>query len=238
MTTSRKVVAEALGSALLLVAVVGSGIMGERLAGGNVAIALLANTIATGAALVVLILTFGPISGAHFNPVVTVADASQGGIPWRLVPGYCVAQLVGGAAGVVAAHLMFELPLLQTSTHVRAGAAQAFSEFVATFGLLSVIGGCSRRRSDMVPFAVGLYITAAYWFTASTSFANPAVTLARALTDTFAGIRPADVPAFIAAQIAGGAAATMLFTWLLPSACTRAADVVVPNREGDAVRTG
>jgi glycerol uptake facilitator-like aquaporin len=238
MTTARKVVAEALGTALLLVAVVGSGIMGDRLAGGNAAIALLANTIATGAALVVLILTFGPISGAHFNPVVTVADASQGGMRWRLVPGYCAAQLVGGAAGVLAAHLMFELPLLQTSTHVRAGAAQAFSEFIATFGLLSVIWGCSRRRADAVPFAVGLYITAAYWFTASTSFANPAVTLARALTDTFAGIRPADVPPFIAAQVAGAAAATVLFTWLLPSASRRAADVVVPNREGDAVRTG
>jgi glycerol uptake facilitator-like aquaporin len=238
MTTSRRLVAEALGTALLLVAVVGSGIMGERLAGGNVAIALLANTIATGAALVVLILTFGPISGAHFNPVVTMADASQGGIPWRLVPGYYVAQFVGGAAGVLAAHLMFELPLIQTSTHVRAGAAQAFSEFIATFGLLSVIWGCSRRRADAVPFAVGLYITAAYWFTASTSFANPAVTIARALTDTFTGIRPADVPPFIAAQLAGAAAATVLFTWLQPSSSTRAADIVVRDREGDAVRTG
>ena len=238
MTTSRKVVAEAVGTALLLAAVVGSGIMGDRLAGGNAAIALLANTVATGAALVVLILTFGPISGAHFNPVVTMADASQGGIPWRLVPGYCVAQLVGGAAGVLAAHLMFELPLIQMSTHVRAGAAQAFSEFIATFGLLSVIWGCSRRRADAVPFAVGLYITAAYWFTASTSFANPAVTIARALTDTFTGIRPADVPPFIAAQLAGAAAATVLFTWLQPSSSTRAADIVVRDREGDAVRTG
>ena len=238
MTTSRKVVAEALGTAMLLVAVVGSGIMGDRLAGGNVAIALLANAIATGAALIVLILTFGPISGAHFNPVVTVADASQGGISWRLVPGYCVAQLVGGAAGVLAAHLMFELPLLQTSTHVRAGAAQAFSEFIATFGLLSVIWGCGRRRANAVPFAVGLYITGAYWFTASTSFANPVVTLARALTDTFAGIRPADVPAFIAAQVAGAVAATVLFAWLLPPLSKQATDVVVPHPKSDTVSTG
>jgi len=238
MTTSRKVVAEALGTGLLLMAVVGSGIMGERLAGGNVAIALLANTIATGAALVVLILTFGPISGAHFNPVVTMADASQGGLPWRLVPGYCVAQLAGGAAGVLAAHLMFELPLLQVSTHVRSGAAQAFSEFVATFGLLGVIWGCSRPRSEAIPFAVGLYVTSAYWFTASTSFANPAVTFARAFTDTFAGIRPADVPTFIAAQITGAAAATVLFAWLLPPSSKRATHVVVPHNEGDAVETG
>ena len=237
MTASRRLVAEALGTALLLVAVVGSGIMGERLAGGIVAIALLANTIATGAALVVLILTFGPISGAHFNPVVTVADASQGGIAWRLVPGYCVAQLVGATAGVLAAHLMFELPLLQWSTHVRSGAAQGFSEFMATFGLLSVIWGCSRRRADTVPFAVGLYITGAYWFTASTSFANPAVTFARALTDTFAGIRPTDVPTFIAAQASGAAAATVLFAWLLPPLSTQATDVVMPHRERDAVRT-
>ena len=238
MTTSRRLVAEALGTALLLVAVVGSGIMGERLAGGNVAIALLANTIATGAALIVLILTFGPISGAHFNPVVTVADASQGGIPWRLVPGYGVAQLVGATAGVLAAHLMFELPLLQWSTHVRSGAAQGFSEFMATFGLLAVIWGCSRRRAETVPFAVGLYITGAYWFTASTSFANPAVTLARALTDTFAGIRPTDVPTFIAAQAVGAAAATVLFAWLLPPLSKQATDVVVPRRESNAVQTG
>jgi glycerol uptake facilitator-like aquaporin len=238
MTTARKVVSEALGTALLLVAVVGSGIMGDRLAGGNVAIALLANTIATGTALVVLILTFGPISGAHFNPVVTVADASQGGVPWRLVPGYCVAQIAGGALGVIAAHVMFELPLLQVSAHTRSGAAQAFSEFVATFGLLAVIGSCSRRRAETVPFAVGLYITGAYWFTASTSFANPAVTVARALTDTFAGIRPADVPVFIAAQVAGGAVATMLFAWLLPPLSNRANDVVVPHGGGDVVQTG
>jgi glycerol uptake facilitator-like aquaporin len=238
MTMLRKVVAEALGTALLLMAVVGSGIMGDRLAGGNVAIALLANTIATGATLIVLILTFGSISGAHFNPAVTVADAAQGGIAWRLVPGYCAAQLVGGAAGVLAAHLMFELPLLQASTHVRAGASQAFSEFVATFGLLAVIWGCSRRRAETVPFAVGLYITGAYWFTASTSFANPAVTVARALTDTFAGIRPGDVPTFIAAQAAGAAAATVLFAWLVPPLSKRAQDIVVPHGKDNAVRTG
>jgi glycerol uptake facilitator-like aquaporin len=238
MSTSRRLVAETLGTALLLMAVVGSGIMGERLAGGNVAIALLANTIATGAALVVLILTFGPISGAHFNPAVTVADASQGGIPWRLVPGYCVAQMTGGALGVIAAHLMFELPLLQMSTHVRAGTAQAFSEFVATFGLLAVIWSCSRRRAETVPFAVGLYITAAYWFTASTSFANPAVAVARAMTDTFAGIRPADVPSFIAAQVMGATVATMLFAWLLPPLSQRAKDVVVPHGDRGAVEAG
>lgn len=217
---ARRLVAEAVGSALLLATVVGSGIMGERLAGGNVAIALLANTLATGAALVALILTFGPISGAHFNPAVTVADASQGGLPWSDVPGYVGAQIAGAFAGVASAHVMFELPLFFASRHVRQGPAQMFSEFVATFGLLAVIWGCARRRSDAVPFAVAAYITAAYWFTASTSFANPAVTLARAASDTFAGVRPADVPGFIAAQILGAAAATGLFRWLVPS-CRR-----------------
>jgi glycerol uptake facilitator-like aquaporin len=211
---ARRVVAEGIGTALLLAAVVGSGIMGERLAGGNVAIALLANAIATGAALVALILAFGAISGAHFNPVVTLADASQRGVPWREVPGYVAAQVAGAFAGVAAAHLMFEEPLFAASTHARSGAPQAFSEFVATFGLLAVIRGCARRRADAVPFAVGAYIAAAYWFTSSTSFANPAVTLARAATDTFAGIRPADVPAFLGAQLAGAAAATALFRWL------------------------
>jgi glycerol uptake facilitator-like aquaporin len=202
------------GTALLLAAVVGSGIMGERLAGGNVAIALLANTIATGAALVALILTFGAISGAHFNPVVTLADAWQGGLAWLDTPVYIAAQLVGAFAGVAAAHTMFELPLFVASRHARAGSAQAFSEFVATFGLLAVIWGCARFRAPAVPFAVAAYITAAYWFTASTSFANPAVTLARSATDTFSGIRPSDAPAFIAAQILGGASATGLFRWL------------------------
>jgi glycerol uptake facilitator-like aquaporin len=199
---------------LLLAAVVGSGIMGERLAAGNAAIALLANTIATGAALLALILTFGPISGAHFNPAVTLADAWRGGLAWRDVPFYIVAQVVGAFAGVAAAHLMFRLPLFFASRHERSGAAQAFSEFVATFGLLAVIWGCVRFRSSAVPFAVAAYITAAYWFTASTSFANPAVTLARSASDTFAGIRPVDAPAFIAAQLAGAFTATALLSWL------------------------
>ena len=212
----RRAASEAVGTAMLLAAVVGSGIMGERLAGGNVAIALLANTVATGAALVALILTFGPISGAHFNPAVTVADASQGGLAWSAVPVYVVAQVVGAFAGVAIAHVMFGEPLFTASRHARDGLPQLVSEFVATFGLLAVIWGCVRSRSDMVPFAVAAYITAAYWFTASTSFANPAVTMARAATDTFAGIRPADAPGFIIAQLAGGGAATALFRWLLP----------------------
>jgi glycerol uptake facilitator-like aquaporin len=212
----RRFAAEFFGTAFLLAAVVGSGIMGQRLAGGNVAIALLANTIATGAALIALILTFGPISGAHLNPAVTLADAWVGGLPWREVPAYLAAQLTGAFAGVAAAHLMFSAPVYSLSVHARSGPAQAFSEFVATFGLLAVIWGTSRTRHAAVPYAVGAYITAAYWFTTSTSFANPAVTLARSLTNTFAGIRPADVPAFVAAQFAGTAAATLLFRWLLP----------------------
>ncbi len=212
----RRAAAEALGTALLLATVVGSGIMGERLAGGNVAIALLANTIATGAGLVALITTFGPVSGAHFNPAVSIADASQGGLPWRDVPIYALAQVSGAFAGVIVAHVMFGEPLLSASRHVRAGMPQLVSEFVATFGLLAVIWGCSRRQPSSVPVAVGAYITAAYWFTASTSFANPAVTLARAATDTFAGIRPADAPGFIVAQLLGAAAATGLFRWMVP----------------------
>jgi glycerol uptake facilitator-like aquaporin len=212
----RRALAEFLGSALLLATVVGSGIMGETLAGGNVAIALLANTLATGAGLVALILTFGPISGAHLNPAVTLADASQGGLPWREAPLYIVAQVLGAFAGVAVAHVMFAKPVLFASTHERSGLAQLVSEFVATFGLLSVIWGCARRRPSAVPFAVGAYITAAYWFTSSTSFANPAVTLARAASDTFAGIRPADVPGFIVAQLVGAAAATATFRWLVP----------------------
>lgn len=213
----KRLVSEALGTAMLLAAVVGSGVMGERLAAGNAAVALLANTLATGAALVALILTFGPISGAHFNPAVTLADASQGGIGWRHVPGYIGAQLIGAIGGVWIAHGMFGERLFMLSTHPRSGLAQMFSEFVATFGLLAVIWGCSRRRSAALPFAVAAYITAAYWFTASTSFANPAVTLARALTDTFSGIAPRDVPGFIAAQLLGAATATALFRWLVPS---------------------
>ena len=225
----RRAVAEALGTAFLLAAVVGSGIMGERLAGGNVAIALLANTIATGAMLAVLILTFGEISGAHFNPAVTLADASQGGLAWRAVPVYIAAQIFGAFAGVAMAHLMFGEPVFFASHHVRSGNAQLFSEFVATFGLLSVIWGCARTRSSAVPFAVGAYITGAYWFTSSTSFANPAVTLARTSSDTFAGIRPADAPGFIAAQLAGAMAATLLFRWLVPSLPKVASDVVVAH---------
>jgi glycerol uptake facilitator-like aquaporin len=223
-------VAEGVGTALLLATVVGSGIMGERLAGGNIAIALLANTLATGATLVALILTFGPISGAHFNPVVSFADASQGGLTWTRASAYAVAQLVGAILGVGGADYMFQEPVWEWSRHVRSGLPQAFSEAVATFGLLAVIWGCSRRRSAAVPFAVGAYITGAYWFTASTSFANPAVTVARALTDTFAGIRPSDVPAFVIAQVIGGAAATALFRWLVPALPSTAADVVVPHR--------
>jgi glycerol uptake facilitator-like aquaporin len=214
---SRRAVSEALGTALLLATVVGSGIMAERLAGGNVAVALLANTVATGAGLVALILTFGPISGAHFNPAVTLADATQGGIAWRAVPVYIAAQVAGAYVGVAVAHVMFEVPLFEASQHVRAGVGQLVSEFVATFGLLAVIWGCSRQRSSVTPFAVGAYITAAYWFTASTSFANPAVTLARSFTNTFAGIRPVDAPAFIAVQIAGALTATWTFRWLVPA---------------------
>lgn len=212
----RRAVGEGLGTALLLATVVGSGIMGEKLAGGNVAIALLANTLATGAGLVALILTFGPVSGAHFNPAVTLADATQGGLPWREVPVYIVAQVFGAFGGVAIAHVMFDKPVFFASTHERSGIAQMASEFVATFGLMAVILGCARRRASAVPFAVGAYITAAYWFTSSTSFANPAVTLARAASDTFAGIRPVDVPGFVVAQLLGAAAATATFRWLVP----------------------
>jgi len=228
--------AEAVGTALLLAGVVGSGIMGERLAAGNVAIALLANTLATGAMLVALILTLGPISGAHFNPAVTLADASQGGLPWREVPGYVAAQLAGAFAGVATAHVMFGEPVFSSSRHIRAGEAQIFSEFVATFGLLAVIWGCARLRPASSPFAVGAYITGACWFTASTSFANPAVTLARSASDTFAGIRPADAPGFIVAQLAGAAAATLLFRWLAPSLPADAASVVVAHSSPTGAR--
>lgn len=231
VTKARKIAAEFLGSTFLLAAVVGSGIMGETLAGGNVAIALLANTIATGAALVALILAFGPISGAHFNPAVTLADATQGGLPWKLAPAYIAAQCCGGIVGVFAAHLMFRENLLQLSTHVRSGPAQWLSEFIASFGLLAVIWGCSRTRLSAVPFAVGAYITAAYWFTASTSFANPAVTLARSFTNTFAGIRPQDAPGFMVMQFAGALSATFLFRWLTPALPQVADEVLVPHRQ-------
>ena len=225
----RRLTAEAIGTAMLLAAVVGSGIMGDRLSEGNDAVALLANAVATAAALVALILTFGPVSGAHFNPAVSIADASQGGLRWQDVPPYVVAQVAGAVLGVWTAHVMFGERLFMLSVHARSGPAQLVSEFVATFGLVSVIWGCSRRRSDAVPFAVAAYIAAAYWFTASTSFANPAVTLARALTDTFAGIHPTDVPGFIVAQLAGAATATLLFRWLVPSLPQSANRVVVPR---------
>jgi glycerol uptake facilitator-like aquaporin len=228
----RRVAAEGIGTALLLAAVVGSGIMGERLAGGNVAIALLANTLSTGAALVALILTFGPISGAQLNPAVTLAVGAEGGLPWREVPGYLAAQVCGAFLGVAVADLMFDLPVFALSQHIRHGPSQLLSEFVATFGLLTVIWGCVRLRSSIViGFAVGAYITAAYWFTASTSFANPAVTMARALTDTFSGIRPADVPGFVIAQLAGAAAATGLFRWLVPALPAVASKVVARGLE-------
>ena len=228
-TLLRRTVCEFLGTGFLVAAVVGSGIMAEKLAAGNVAIALLANTIVTGAALVALILTFGPISGAHFNPAVTFVDAMEKGVSWIDAACYLPAQCLGGIAGAIAAHLMFQLPLISISHHARAGSAQLFSEFIATFGLLSVIWGCSRVRSEMVAFAVGAYITAAYWFTASTSFANPAVTIARSLSDTFAGIRPGDVPLFIVAQFLGAIAATILFRWLVPTLNVRARQVLLAH---------
>jgi len=212
MTRARPLTAEALGTALLLAAVVGSGIMGERLAGGNVALALLVNTMATGAVLTALIYSLAPISGAHLNPAVTLAAAVTGELPWRDVVGYIGAQVVGAFGGVALAHLMFALPLFSFSHHVRTGSAQLLSEAVATFGLLLVIGRSARARAP-VAIVVGAYITAAYWFTASTSFANPAVTLARSVSDTFAGIRPVDAPGFILAQLVGAAAAVALLRW-------------------------
>ncbi|MEJ2816087.1 MIP/aquaporin family protein [Caulobacter sp. CCG-8] len=214
-SVARRLVAEGLGSALLLAVVIGSGIMGERLAGGNVAIALLGNTLATGAALVVLIQVFGPISGAHFNPAVTLVSALRREMPWRLALAYPPAQVAGAVLGVWAAHAMFGEPILQVSTKLRDGGAQAFAEVVATFGLVAAILGVSRFRPESTAMAVGLYITAAYWFTASTSFANPAVTLARALSDTFAGIAPSSAPAFILAQFVGALLAAGVFGWLL-----------------------
>ncbi|MFP6747185.1 MAG: MIP/aquaporin family protein [Alphaproteobacteria bacterium] len=211
----RRLAAEFIGTAFLLATVVGSGIMGENLAGGNVAIALLGNTIATGAILVVLILVFGAISGAHFNPGVTLAFLLRREITPAAALAYVAVQIVAAICGVFAAHFMFAEPLLMLSANARTGAGQWFAEFVATFGLLATILGCLRFRPDAVPYAVGLFITAGYWFTASTSFANPAVTIARTLTDTFSGIAPGDAPAFIAAQLAGAVAATVIFGWLL-----------------------
>ena len=213
---AKRVVAEALGTFFLLAAVVGSGIMAERLANGNVALALLANTAATGAALIALIISFAPLSGAHFNPVVTLSFALRHDFPRGEVSVYLLAQLAGGIGGVIAANLMFGLPAVFLSQHTRAGMGQLFSEFIATLGLVSVILAASRSTVAVVAVAVGAYISAAYWFTASTSFANPAVTIARCLSDTFAGIRPVDAPGFIIAQVAGGIAATVLFRWLIP----------------------
>lgn len=213
--TPQRLAAEILGSALLLTAVVGSGIMGERLAGGNVGIALLANTAATGAMLFVLITIFGPISGAHFNPAVSAVAALQRNLPWTLCVGYIAAQLAGALIGVAAAHAMFDLPIAQVSLRERSGAAQLFSEFVATFGLIATITLTVRYMPARVAAAVACYITAAYWFTASTSFANPAVTVARSVSDTFVGIRPIDAPAFILAQLGGAIAAILISSWLL-----------------------
>ncbi len=198
----------------MLATVIGSGIMAQNLAGGNTAVALLGNTAATGAILVVLILIFGPVSGAHFNPAVTLSFRLRGEIGTSDTALYILAQIAGALAGMLAAHFMFELPLAQSSTHIRAGAAQFASEIIATFGLLAAIFGCVRQRPDAVPYAVGLYITAAYWFTASTSFANPAVTIARSFSDTFSGIRPEDAPFFILAQLIGAALAVFLSGWL------------------------
>ncbi len=215
MGVSKQAVAsEFIGTAMLLATVVGSGIMGERLAGGNVAVALLANTLATGAALIALIATFGPRSGAHFNPLVTFTEVALKRLGWATAGAYLVAQVLGAIAGVVAAHYMFELPLLMESTHIRTGPHQWWSEVVASFGLLTVILNVAKTRPDFVPVTVGSYITAAYWFTASTSFANPAVTIARSLTDTFSGIRPTDAPGFILAQLVGAGLAVAFFAWL------------------------
>jgi len=216
MTLKRKFAAEGLGTAILLAAVVGSGIMGERLSGGNVGIGLLANTLGTGATLLAIILALGRISGAHLNPAVTVAAAIRGELEWREVPAYVVGQVLGAVVGVATAHGMFGLAIFTASQHQRAGIGHIFSEFVATFGLLVIIWGCVRTRLEAVPFAVAAYIAGAYWFTASTSFANPAVTIARSMTDTFSGIRPIDVPGFVAAQATGALLAMFLCSWLFP----------------------
>ena len=221
----RRLAAEALGTALLLATVIGSGIMGERLSGGNVAIALLVNSIATGCGLVAFILVFAPISGAHFNPAVTLVSALAREIAWRDAWAYVAVQIAAAFVGVAAAHLMFEEPLFSASQHVRSGGAQWWSEFVATFGLIATIIGCARSRPAMIAVAVGAYIAAAYWFTASTSFANPAVTLARAASDTFAGISPEDAPAFVVAQFTGALAAAGVMRWLTsPTAASRTDD--------------
>jgi len=227
---SRRSAAEGLGTAFLLAVVVGSGIMGERLAGGNVAIALLANTMATGAGLFALIVAFGSVSGAHFNPVVTLAEALRGAFAWREVPAYVAAQGAGAFAGVAVAHAMFGLEPFSASRHPRSSTGELLGEVVATFGLLVTVRLASRSRPDAVPFAVGAYITAAYWFTSSTSFANPAVTLARSATDTFAGIRPSDAPSFVAAELTGGLLAAAFLRWLAPSAAPQRESVRAAER--------
>jgi glycerol uptake facilitator-like aquaporin len=216
-TLVKRMTAEALGTGFLVATVVGSGIMADKLAGGNTALALLGNTLPTGAILVVLILALAPVSGAHFNPAVSLVESLMGGLPWQELAPYVMAQVVGGCLGTLTAHGMFDLALAQASTIARTGAAQWLAEFVATFGLLMTILAVVRFRIEAIPYAVGLYITAAYWFTSSTSFANPAVTIARALTATFAGIAPTDVPAFILAQLLGGLTAMVLMRWLLGS---------------------
>lgn len=221
MTLARRLAAEALGTALLLAVVVGSATMADRLAGGNAVIALFANSVASASGLLALILAFGAISGAHFNPAVTLSEAWQGGMKWSDTLPYVSAQVIGAFAGVAAAHAMFGEPAFAAATHARTGAAQWWSEFVATFGLTFVIGGCARNRPVFAPFAVSAYILAAYWFTASSSFANPALTLARAATRTAAGIRIEDVSAYVAAQMLGAIAATVLVTWLHSPAKTR-----------------
>ena len=237
-STPRRLCGEALGTALLLAMVVGSGIMGERLAVGNVAIALLGNTIATGAGLVVLITIFGPLSGAHFNPAVTLIFAMRREIGWGTATAYVAAQLAGGVLGVWAAHAMFSEPIWQVSTKLRDGPAQAFAEFIATFGLIAAILGSIRFRPEATPMVVGLYITSAYWFTASTSFANPAVTIARSLSNTFAGIAPSSAPLFIASQLLGAVAASLLFGWLLEEGSPHGKSTVSPNlREAGAPLT-
>jgi glycerol uptake facilitator-like aquaporin len=228
----QRLAAEAIGTGLLLAAVVGSGIMAERLAGGNVAVALLANTIATAGALVALILTFGPVSGAHFNPAVTLALAARGALPRRLAGPYLAAQLAGAVLGVWLAHLMFDLPVLQASGHARASFGEWVGEVVATFALLAVVWSGARHHPQATPYAVACVVTAGYWFTSSTSFANPAVTVARALSDTFAGIRPADVPAFVLAQAIGAAAATALFAWFAAEAAPCVSRRAVAVAEG------
>lgn len=238
MSLARRVACEAVGTAILLAGVVGSGIMAERLAGGNAALALLANTLATGGVLFAIIAAFGPYSGAHFNPVVTLADAWQGGLPWSAVPAYIFGQISGALIGVGVANVMFGDPVLFASHHIRAGPAQGLAEVIATFGLLVTIWGCSRRSPQLVAFAVSAYIVGAYWFTSSTSFANPAVTIARSLSDTFAGIRPGDVPYFIGAQIVGGFAATLLFQWIDPVRVTANDPLTVPHERLTRTGTG